>query len=266
MSTSETAIAIMAFLILAFVTSIPLFENYKKYSLFKRIYITIAVALLFIIGSFDVYLKCTNPSESDIVLGAIRKLESAIGIKIKSAIPKPDTSKKIHVETQTPNIKSKHNSFAYLRLSSKSDGFTPIITKKNKADSISMDYKIMNNGTGEAFNIKMFTILSGIRNGKIYNFSPLKINSFDSSIALYPSKTQGQPATTLITLADAPIDSTFVCLKIDFTDSTKRRKSLMRIYQINHDPLYLKEVEDSLSRELKGYLIEKKVWKPPFKQ
>ena len=270
MSKFEISIAIMAFLILAFVTSIPLFENYKKYSLLKRIYISIAVALLFVVGSFDVYLKCTDPSESDKVLNALKRLESAIGIKGKSPLAKSDSPKK--VVTIIPIIKYKNApsqskpKYGLLKFLPSHDAPSIGLSKNKNKDSVIVSYLINNYGTGDAYNIKISTFCVWIINGEVEIQEKVTPQKYNSSMIIYAKEFEVLPGTTIIKGNIGVPDSTFFCYKIDFTDDTKKLKSFAGIYRLDTKLMTLPEVENGVYEKIKQYLIKDKYWKPPFRQ
>jgi len=91
-------------------------------------------------------------------------------------------------------------------------------------------------------------------------------SSFDPFVVIYPSKSVGRRCFTFSTIPKQTIDSLFFCLKIDFRDSTKIKKSFTKILHMTKDHSDFTEVEDTLNNSIKSYFIKNKYWKPPFMQ
>ncbi|HXU28364.1 MAG TPA: hypothetical protein VN698_14125 [Bacteroidia bacterium] len=71
-------IAIIAYIFLAIVASIPLYENFKKYSRAKKVFITFSVICLFCFGGLDVYNKVSDPEELSKIVTSLKKIMTAI--------------------------------------------------------------------------------------------------------------------------------------------------------------------------------------------
>lgn len=255
-----TVIAIAAFFLLAFVTVIPLFENYKKYSLFKKIYTTIAVALLFLIGCFDVYIKASDPSETEKVLMAINRLEKIVGVKNKSNEKPPQTEKITTPQIEkTPMVKNRYK-FALVRFGKL------VLSKTIKEDSLELNYILLNTGNSDASKIKISTMMVIIVNGKIIPLPKKSADSYNDTFSLYPGKIDGQSAVSTLNLINVKVDSTYYCYKLDFNDSTKIRKSLNKIWHVETAHLFLDELDTELYKKIRNFLVRYKYWKSPFTQ
>jgi hypothetical protein len=259
-----TTIALMAFILLAFVTAIPLFERFKEYSLFKKIYITTAVSLLFIIGCLDVYIRASDPSETDKLSSGIKRIENILNGKNKEVKTQKDTSKQKLIAVEKLNKKT-FPSFAKIRFDA-SNGFTPAVNKTQKQDSLSISYRLVNYGTGQAANIKIYTMIANISNGKITILPHKTRASYNKSLIIFPGQNNGQYGVTTMSLNNSQLDSVYFCFKMDFSDSSKRSKSFSKILQVDKVGLHLNELEDTLYNNIENFLIKNKYWKPPFRQ
>jgi hypothetical protein len=254
-------VAIMAFIFIAVVASIPLFENFKKYSRVKKFLVGFSVIFLFLFGIVDIYYKTSDPIEIDRIFKILDRIANAIGGKNKN-IQKPIPQAISHYENQ---FFKKTIGFAILRFSPLS-GENPSINATERKDSVVIKYSITNFGTGNAFNINLNEFFLDRVNGKYIIQKKLFPSKANKSVVIYPSKTEGLVGFTYALLAETIRDSDYFCYKLDFTDSSKRKKSFMKIFHVDLIHLRFLEPEDSLYNDIESFLIKNKYWKPPFRQ
>lgn len=244
-------IAIVAFILLALVAAIPLFERYKEYSNWKKLFITGSVVLLFLIGVLDVYLRTTDNTLDRIAAGIEKLLhpKNSNSVKIKA-----DTIyKSSHFK---PTIK-----FAHIRISS------PTLDKTNRADSLIANCKTINDGNSPAFNIQFNTLMVICYKNALLIPEKRGVMRYDQSVMLYPGIPEAKSAHSMLTIGkQLPNDSIFVCIKMDFSDSSKIRKSVNHIYRVNLDGLTMDEVQLEPTERIVDFLKSHKYWEPPYKQ
>lgn len=246
-----TSVALMAFILLAIIAAIPLYENYSEYSRWKKIYITIAVVLLFLIGGLDVWFR-TNDDTMSKIWTAVEKL-----VINKKPQDKNDTIikyKNVYPPKAIP--------YAFLRL------FNGKVSSTSNLDSVGIDYWVINNGTGDAFKLQIRAIAVYINNGIIQVLPKHSFNEYGPSVSFAHTEgvTIGKETYTGLNIAGIQRDSVFFCYKLDYLDSTKKPKSLVSIQRINFEAKLLDESDSRIQRQIKNKLIKEKYWKPPFKQ
>lgn len=252
-------IAEVAFILLAFITAIPLFERFKEYSLFKKIYIMTAVILLFLVGCLDVYIRASDPTETDKLIDVIK----SIGMNNKRNTL-PEVKSKLLTTAQRVS-KKENKPFALIRFS---PFFipNPVLIKTEKSDSLTEKYAVTNYGTGAAYRIKSMVFFATLRNGHIqvqpnpstYIGNKTQVIPADPKIAL--------PAQVPVKMPKRLDDTVYFCYKLDFSDSTKKRKAFSKIYLVDFKRLEYFELEDAEYNKVESYLIKNKYWNSPFRQ
>lgn len=247
------------------------FINAKKITLYK---VFLFILLLLIVGyGIDDVLTTSIDSKQDKqdILDAINKK----GANEEKQVQKSDTlqanqgdiGKSLNSTQALTSPKQLAKRIKYALLDFSVMGSTnPTLEKTDRIDSLEFKYMISNFGTGEAFNLKMITFCAEIVRGKIFLQKERIENSFNFSVSLYPSKSIGRPGRIPILFNKPFIDSTFFCFKMDFDDSTKKRKSFVKIYNLSVNHFLLSELDNDLYKKLESYIIKEKYWKPPFRQ
>jgi hypothetical protein len=142
----------------------------------------------------------------------------------------------------------------------------PYFTKTENKDSVNIKYAVSNYGTGVAFKLKMTGFCLFIIKRKLIVSAKAKPTFANKSLLIYPNKGEWQNITTPVRVPPVIIDSIFLCFKLDFTDSTKKRKSFTKILRCDFNRLELLELDDNLYNYIEGFLIKNKHWERPFRQ
>ncbi len=124
---------------------------------------------------------------------------------------------------------------------------------------------LTNYGSGIAYDVNITLFFAYIINGNVRINSPkhVTVAKFNKATTIYPSKDEAYPYYNfVITLAD--IDSTFVCIKVDYSDSTGVRKTLPQIFFVEKNKKMSISSFDDYNK-IENILIENKYWIPPFK-
>jgi hypothetical protein len=140
------------------------------------------------------------------------------------------------------------------------EGNNPVLMKTENGDSLTM--KISNYGTGEAFDISCTGLFVYIKGGILtIQTRPVAIGKTKQNI-YYPGSNFGYEIHT--DYKPCIIDSAFFCFKLDYSDSTKKRKTFTQILMLDKEGRFT-DFEGTLYVKIEKFLLENKYWKAPFK-
>ncbi|MDB4925884.1 hypothetical protein [Mucilaginibacter sp.] len=142
----------------------------------------------------------------------------------------------------------------------------PTLIKTNNADSLVEKYRISNYGTGAAYDLVLSAFCVGIVNGEIVPQPEVKELKANKTVVIYPNKGEMLPGFANLKVPKIKADSLFWCFKLDFNDSTKKRKSFVKIFKINFNTLEYIETDEMLYNNIEAFLLKNKYWKLPLKQ
>jgi hypothetical protein len=266
-------IKIVVFVLLALFACWPYFEKFTEYTIFKRLWIGVCMCCLIAFGVWDIantdgqLRNADNQATQDKqeikrLLEKSEKEENArlnqLPLKVKKSI---DSSLK------KSNSSAKHSKpYALLDLSALPIGKTnPFFEKTSKDDSLIFNVVLSNWGTGFAFNINGTLQIVGKKSNEIFlGFTPKK-SQINKQKTIPPDPHVGAPFTIWLQYVKNFRDSTFICIKFNFSDSTGVEKSIHRIFYSRAD-LSLQEASIDDEKLIEYFLIKNGYWKPPIKQ
>ncbi|SDS27037.1 hypothetical protein SAMN05216490_0852 [Mucilaginibacter mallensis] len=256
-------VAIMAFVLLAIVAIIPLYENYGEYKLLKKVYITLCVILLFCFGILDIFNRFfESKSDKSDLAASITNTSEGLGFKIdKSNNTLSDSLGNIHVDLNNafknigPN-KARIIKYPIIKLSSQTGEYNPIITKTNKEDSVQFEFTVLNEGNAGAYNLKGYLALINEHNGEfniIGDIVPLRINK---SIFLLPKDPYSY--ISLLTYNKNGRDTSFLFVKLNYRDSLAYKNSFTGIYVVHTPDLRIFDADPDSYNKIANLFVGKK--------
>lgn len=235
-------------------------------------FLIIAFALFTGTGIWQEFIKDYN-SKQDIksINDTTKKTGNNLGLKMDTNFKGVKGSIKIVQDDlksgkKVVNLKKLHAPpYALLRYSPIS-GLNPSFTKINKDDTLKFTMFMTNYGTGLAYDIRLTIFFAYIINGNVRINSPnhVAIAKTNKATTIYPSKDEAYPYINFVK-GTANIDSTFVCVKVDYSDSTGVRKTLPQIFFVDKNEKMTISSFDNYNK-IEAVLIENKYWTPPFTQ
>jgi hypothetical protein len=261
---------IVIFILLALFASWPYFEKIKEYGWFKRLWIGACISFLIFMGCRDIIQTSydSKTDKQDILnavknaVDSVRKDEYYAHQKISDDLQQKQGDIQNSLEDLKSESVKKEKSPPYAKI--RFDFAT--ISKTIKEDSLQFDYKIINEGNSKAFGLKFFSLVGIFANGKFSVMPKRTIDSYNSNIGIYPGDEGRKAVTTYLNIVGVPKDSIYYCIKMDFVDSSKSKKSSIKIYHLNTLKMYVEDVLSEIDNRVIDALISGKYWKPPFKQ
>lgn len=261
----------------AFISGLAFYQDFvkrKKWTFYKTA-ITASFIAFILLGVCDIlnkdYISQHDKKDfNDTVTKTGKNLSKKLGGKIDTGIENVQNG----IQAVDSNVKSgfkrmknpKHVfPIALLAMSPTSDNSNPALLKTEQEDSLILKAMITNYGTGPAFNFKALIFTVDKRNGLYIIENNFKVGKANKTIVLYPDKNLKLPINKTEILERSFWDSCFVCIKIDFNDSTKIRKSFSKIYTLNRK-LKFDETTDDDYRSIEKFLIKNRYWVAPFRQ
>ncbi len=272
-------VAILTFVFVLIVGALAYLHEFKKHG--KKftgfqITIIIAMACALFFGIWNEVRKSTDSkNDKNDIIDTSKEQGNATRAIIKSSSIKTDkkidqgfskTDKKL--DTGINLLKNKKSiriiPSAILGLSPTNEE-NPQVIKTAKEDSFGVRINFTNYGTGTAFNINGMGFYVSINKGKLIMQKQPSVKMGNKSIMWYPGININYGSTTNL-IYNKFMDSTFFCLKVDFSDSSKIRKSFPLILWFDPVALNFKTITDYDYNRIEKFNIENKRWKPPFRQ
>lgn len=268
-------VSILAYLFLAIAAIIPIWDGFKEFSKRKKFWIIFFAAGFIIFGVWDICNRSNDAENGNAdIIGTIKKSSNDIKSNVKAATePLFDTLRTLSSALQekesphTSDVSRKEQiTYAYLRIKPATIA-NPLLEKSPTTHSIVLEFAVSNYGTGNARNIVTTDLFVDIKNGKIITQRNVPILISNKSYIIYADSKEYYGNSIPVNLnKNSNSDSTFWCLKIDFDDDTKIRKSFIKIFKADFRALTLAEANDSVFENIEKSLRQKKIWKHPFTQ
>ncbi|TSJ39689.1 hypothetical protein FO440_18290 [Mucilaginibacter corticis] len=130
----------------------------------------------------------------------------------------------------------------------------PLIARSTKGDSVTFSYALANNGNAAAFSIHSAITYGHYIRGKVYLEPKNTPLNQDTSLSLVPAAKNTRAEQTAITYKNFISRSSFVCINLDYADSSRANKQLIKIYSIRLKPLRLAELSPEESSAIQAAL------------
>jgi len=261
---SPLTIAITAYLFLALATGLTLSETFSNFKYRTAVKIIVFSGLV-LFGVWDINNRF-NQSDKDKseFTGTISKLKFEISGLINNA----------KVENQkhdSPANKIVNNlqpkPYAFLGFSpSEANKGNPFFTKTDKEDSLRLDMYITNYGISKAFDIQAKSFFVFIKDGVIKTQRKLPTMGGNNSMIYLPSIKLSYNIHTKFIHEKNFSDSSFFCVKFDFSDGTGIRKSFTKIIYLDYQTYNFQEASDYDYKIVEKFLILTKIWTIPLSQ
>lgn len=262
-------IKLIAYSFLTFIACYFYVENFKLYTIKKKVVLGIVILFAFSFGVLDI-LYGANDSKKDKLESKdlFRETDKHIDKKIDTLGQSVGSSfNKLHGKLDTGfNSLHKKNTLTYsaiLGLSPNTGNNNPFITKKG--DSLTIHISFSNYGNQSAFNVRTNIFCVNKENGQLIRQNRKTKAGGNKSTLWYQGSTLSYPGT-IDYIPNYHADSTFFCIKVDFSDALNRRKSYMDILLLNNRLLSFSPLDDDDYIKVEKFLKENSFWKPPFKQ
>ena len=260
-------IKIVAVVLVLFIGCYFYFENFKSYPISKRWFL--GLIILAAIG-FNILDSINNDSQNSDNKHYMDKGFKNTKTHVDSLFEVFSNDKTAYVQEQAGDIQKGEEE-------DRKDDNRPFSTahiyceyanlfKTSKEDSLLLTYRIVNNGTGKAFNLSMSTLVVYYYKGQIKMLSDTTQDSYNKGVELYSGQLEGKIIQTSLLLYNVPRDSIYFCFKIDFSDSSKRKKSFGKIFHVDPIRMIPSEIGNVLYNNIEDFLKRNKHWKPPFRQ
>ena len=265
-------VSMLAYLFLAIVAIIPLVDGWEGFGKIKRFWIIFFAFGFVVFGIWDVSNRFfENEKSTKQITNIIDTTSKTIQAQTSTSTGQIiDTLNKINatVKSRGTGINEGDGSkplYAYLRLKP-AEIPNPNMEKDPHGDSIILSYATSNYGTGNAYKIVSSDFFVNIKNGIIIPQKKINILKSNPSYIIYADSKEYYSNKEGIIYSRNYSDSTFWCLKIDYDDDSKKRKSFIKIFHADIKNQILTEAPEDVFKKIKKYLIQKNIWREPFRQ